>query len=289
MKRLLITGGSGFVGGHVMSQAKGKWDVFASYHTHPFTYTGVTPLPLNLGEERSIEAVVERIQPEVIIHTAVHGDIDICERHPEKAFHINATSTEIIAELCARMDCRLIYVSTDMVFDGEKGDYSETDDARPINVYGKTKLAAEKFVKSVCPNHVIARSALIYGPPVTGSNSFSERMINVLKSGGMMKLFTDQYRTPILVQNLAQALLELSELSFTGTIHLGGADRIDRFLFGKRLVDIKRLPADKITPAKMSDVRLDGPRPRDLSLNTRKAKGLIQTKLLGYYEGLKQA
>ena len=289
MKRLLITGGSGFVGGHVMSQARSKWDVFATYHDHPFSLTGAMPVPLNLGEEKQIETVIEKIQPEAIIHTAVMGDIDKCETDPEKTFHINATATEIIAELCATLECRLIYVSTDMVFDGERSDYSETDETCPINVYGKTKLAGEKFVRSVCADYVIARSALIYGPPITGSSSFSERMKHVLEGGGVMKLFTDQYRTPILVQNLAQALLELVDTSFNGTIHLGGANRIDRYSFGKRLVALKHFPEDQIKPVLMADVQMNAPRPRDVSLNTTKAKNVLNTKLLGYYEGLKQA
>ena len=230
MKRLFITGGSGFVGGHLLSQAQHEWDVFTTFHSRPLSFPGVAYLKLDLAMEKQIQNIVEKVQPDVIIHAAAWSDLDGCEKDPERAFHINATATEILGELSSRMSCRMIYISTDMVFNGEKGDYIESDETRPISVYGKTKLAGEKFVKSVCSNYVVARSALIYGSPVTGSNSFSERILARVQKGEKISLFTDQFRTPVLVQNLAQALLELAGHTFVGTLHLGGATKVNRTL-----------------------------------------------------------
>ncbi len=289
MKRLLITGGSGFVGGHLVAHAKGDWQVFAAYHSRPISPQGVTSLALDLADEKAIEDAVEKIQPNVIIHAAAWSNIDGCEKEPERAFHINATATEILAELTSRLDCRLVYVSSDMVFDGEIGDYKEDDDTRPVNVYGKTKLMGEKFIQSVCQNYVIARSALIYGHPMTNASSFSEIMLQTLRSGKIMPLFTDQFRTPILVQNLAQALLEIAGMSFTGTIHLGGSQRVDRYTFGCRLAVLSRFSETQCRAVSMADIPMAAPRPWDVSLNIHKAKRLLKTKLLGYFKGLEQA
>ena len=272
-----------------MAQAKDDWEVFATYQSRPISPPDVTPLALDLADEKAIEDAVEKIQPGVIIHAAAWTHIDECEKDPERAFHINATATEILAELTSRLGCRLVFVSSDMVFDGETGDYKEDDDTRPINIYGKTKLMGEKFIRSVCQNYVIARSALIYGHPMTNAGSFSETMLQTLRRGKIMPLFTDQFRTPILVQNLAQALLEIAGMTVTGTIHLGGGQRVDRYTFGRRLAVLNRFSEAQCRAVSMADIPLAAPRPRDVSLNIHKANRLLKTKLLGYFKGLEQA
>ena len=277
------------MGGHLIAQAKDEWEVFATYQSRPISPPDVTSLALDLADEKAIEDAVEKIQPNVIIHAAAWSNIDGCEKEPERAFHINATATEILAELTSRLGCRLVFVSSDMVFDGETGDYTEDDDTRPINVYGKTKLMGEKFIQSVCQNYVIARSALIYGYPVTNASSFSEITLQTLRSGKIMPLFTDQFRTPILVQNLTQALLEIAGMSFTGIVHLGGAQRVDRYTFGRRLAVLNRFSEAQCRAVSMADVPMAATRPRDVSLNIHKAKRLLNTKLLGYFKGLEQA
>jgi dTDP-4-dehydrorhamnose reductase len=250
---------------------------------------GVEAVPLDLADEKAIQRTMETIQPAAVIHTAAWSDLDGCKRDPKQAFHINATATEILAEMSSRLGCRLVYVSSDMVFDGGRGNYSEEDTPRPINVYGKTKLTGEKFIQSVCRDFAIARAALIYGKPVTGSNSFSEKIKQVVGTGEVMRLFTDQFRTPVLVENLAEALLELSENAFVGTIHLGGAERVNRYDFGLRLAELNHLPVELMKPVSMGDILMDAPRPRDVSLNTGLARKKLKIPLPGFREGLKHA
>jgi len=287
--RLLITGGSGFLGGHLVNQASGVWDVWTTWKTHRITIEGVQSVKLDISSEKAIQDLVEKLQPEVIIHTAAWSDLEKCEKDSERAFHINTTSTEIFAEVSKRTGSRLIFISSDMVFDGFRGNYKETDTANPINIYGKTKLTAEKFIETICTNYVIARSALIYGHPFTGSNSFSEKILNKISAGQTMPLFTDQYRSPILVQNLAEALLELSHSDFCGMIHLGGKERTDRYTFGKYLTDIKGYSQDLLKPVPMSTFKIKAPRPRDTSFDVSKAGSILNTPLLGIREGLKES
>jgi len=289
MKRLLVTGSSGFVGGHVLFQAWGEWKTFATYRTHPFSFPEVTTLSLDLEKEDEIYHLVEKVRPDVIIHCAAWADLEMCEKMPDRAFLINAKAAGILADMCSKLDCRLIYTSTDMVFDGEKGNYDESDKTNPINIYGETKLAGEEEIKRSCSNYVIARAALIYGPPLTGSNSFSERILKSVKRGEVVPLFNDQFRSPILVQNLAQALLELAGGEFEGVLHLGGADRVDRYTFGLRLAELKGFSKTLLKPVSMFETPTVAPRPCDTSLNISRARRLLKTRLLGYEEGLKQA
>ena len=213
------------------------------------------------------------------------------EEHRKEAFHINATATEVLAESVERIGGRFVYVSSDMVLDGAKGHYSEEDEARPINYYGHTKLAGERFVADLCSRFVVARSALIYGTPLesTSSNSFSKRILEKAKVGEEIPLFTDQYRSPILVQDLAAALIELADNDFNGMIHLGGKDRVDRYTFGLRLAEVKGFNSSLLKPYSMLDVSLPAKRPQDVSFNTEKAESLLKTCLHGYIEGILSA
>ncbi len=289
MKRLLVTGGSGLLGGHVMALAREKWQVFGTVYKNAFQMDGVEAVLMDLGDEASIQHAIEYTQPDAVIHTAAIRNIDFCETHPQKAFHINTSGTEIIAEAAARDSFRLIFVSSDMVFDGKKGMYSEKDSTNPINRYGSSKLTAEKFIITLCENYVIARSALIYGKSVTNSNSCSEELLNMWALGKPASLFTDQFRTPVLVNDLAEALLELAGNEYSGILHLGGAEKISRFAFGKKLAEIKGMPAHLCSPAVMADISFTGDRPVDVSLNIDLARDILTANLKSCTQGLKFA
>jgi len=277
MKRLLITGGSGFVGGHLLEAAKDQWEVFTTYKNRSLSREGVTCFKLDLAGEKQIESVMEKCRPEAVIHAAAMCIPDDCEQDPKKTYHVNATATEILAEQCVRYQSRLVFVSTDMVFDGKGRYYSESDETHPVNVYGQSKLVAEKFIRAVCTNSVIARSALIYGRPVTGSNSFSERILSRISKGESVSLFPDQFRSPVLVNDLANALLELAGNDWEGTIHLGGGTRVDRYTFGIRLAHLKGIPERLIKSESMNTHKATAPRPRDVSLDISLARKILKT------------
>jgi dTDP-4-dehydrorhamnose reductase len=287
-ERLLVTGGSGFVGGHMASAARNTWTVFATFHTHPFSIRGVTPVSLDLRDKNHIQNMIRQVKPKVVIHCAAYSDVDACQKDPELAFRINTESARVLGEAAEAAGSRLIYVSSDMVFDGDRGDYKESDPTHPINIYGESKLAGEGEVKMSCSDAVIARTALVYGSSVHDGHSFSEQLIQRIKHGGTVSLFHDQFRTPILVQNLVEALLELAGIDFRGSIHLGGAERTDRYTFGLKLAELNGLSTDKIKPVSMDETPLPAPRPRDASFNISKAKSLLKTRFLGCQEGLQR-
>jgi len=284
VKRLLITGGSGFLGSHLLHQAQGE--VYATYNRRRYETPVAHWVQLDLNQLNSIEPLLKEIKPSVVIHTAAMTDPDLCEREKQLARRVNTRATEALALACQAIGARLIYLSTDMVFDGERGNYSESDEPNPINFYGETKLEGERRVVANCPNSVIARSALIYGNAPSGKPSFSQWILERVRKGVEVPLFYDQYRTPLLVQNLAQALLELAEMDFTGLIHLGGSQRINRYDFGVKLVKAMGLPTSGLKRCSVEDVNLPAPRPRDASFNITRAKRILKTKLLSCDEGI---
>ena len=288
-KRILITGGSGFVGGHVIDQALGEWEIYATYQKHPFTIKGVNSIQLDLENDEKIFKAVKDIQPDVMVHTAACSDIDLCEKNKIRTFRINSEVTAQLAQLSTQIGCRMIYISSDMVYDGEKGNYSETDKTQPISVYGKSKLVGEENVIAYASNYAIARLALVYGPPKTGSNSFSEKILERVRRGKTMPLFTDQYRSPILVSNAAEALLELAESDFNGILNLGGSEKVDRYSFGLQLAEVRGFDRSILKPVSMSEVSFGVQRPRDISMDVSKATSILKTELLDCQEGLTKA
>jgi len=274
--KLLVTGGTGFLGGHVITQAKAHWQVFATFRTqHPKTEE-VSWIRMDLENTEHIFKIMDFISPQAVIHTAGMTQVDACEIEREKAFQINVIATEKIAEWCKKEKARLVFVSSDMVFDGEKGNYTESDIPNPLNWYGNTKAIAETRIFNIYPESVCARVALIYGKPALWGTSFSNELIKKLSCGEKVKLFTDQFRTPIDAPHLAQALLELAESSLTGTFHLGGPERIDRYTWGLQLAESYGLSLDLIEPIQMEDISWVAPRPRDVSLNISKVRQILK-------------
>lgn len=286
--RILISGGTGFLGGHLIRKANAGW------HTHGTFFRTQPSQPcadwhgIDLSNLALIEELIDRIKPSVVIHAAALANLDYCERNPSEAHAINYLASEKFADACTRHSIRFIFISTDMVYDGARGNYPESDLAAPTSVYGRSKIAAESAVNQRGGNFVIARIALNYGRPAAHGTSFSEWLDQRLRAGQNVPLFTDQFRSPILVDNLADLLLELAQNNFIGTINLGGPERMDRYTFGLKYCQICGLNPDLLQPLSMADLPQDAPRPRDVSMNTTRAQRLLKTRLLTIEEGIKQ-
>jgi dTDP-4-dehydrorhamnose reductase len=285
-KRLLVTGGTGFLGGHLLLQSVGEWDVFATVRSRHPAVPCVKWVRMDLADEKEIAGGFETVRPDAVIHAGAMSNVDLCETERERALAVNAKSSAVLARLCEKIGARMVFVSSDMVFDGGKGNYSETDPVGPVNYYGETKRIAEEWVLYGCTRAVCGRSALIYGTPAIGGTSFSYQMLKRLEAGKEVGLFSDQFRSPISVQSLASALLELASSPFTGIMHLGGTERINRFNFGLLMAEINGYPGSLIKPIRMDDNPSVAARPRDASLNVSAAVKSLKTKLPDCREGL---
>ncbi len=287
-EKLFITGGSGFLGGHLVALASQHYEVHATYFSHPAKSENVFWHFLDLKDKDQLKRTVQKIKPDIIIHNAAMANIDLCEVNKNLAHQVNYEATVTLAELIHTSGTRLIFISTDNVFDGQRGNYKETDPPNPVNYYGLTKFRAEEAIMDLCDNYVIARVALIYGFPHLQGNSFLVQVLRNVKSSTPIKGFTDQFRSPIYVVNLAEILLELTKTTWQGILHLGSPDRISRYDFIKLFFQIHKIENIPVIPVRMQDVQLKASRPSDLTLNINLAKNILKTPILDCQTGLKQ-
>ncbi len=276
--RMLVTGGSGYLGRWVVRLARADWDVAATYLTHPIDEPGAMWRRLDLRDEAAVAALVDEVRPAAIIHTAA------CNPGYGDDFEAtNATGTRHIARAAADCSARLVHLSSDVIFDGDKGNYVEQDPPTPITPYARSKALAEAEVIASGAEAVIARTSLIYGwrPTVDRHTGW---IVDGLKTGKPVRLFTDELRCPIWVESLAAAVIELASMSYTGVLHVAGAQPLSRYEFGARLLRFHGLDPGPAIPALSREIAPG--RPLDCTLDCARARSLLGTPLLGVDEVL---
>ena len=218
------------------------------------------------------ETTIKKIKPDRIIHLAAMTNVDQCEIHKDLAMEINYYSTKFLASEASKQNIFFLYVSTDYVFNGEKGNYKETDQRDPINYYGFTKLKAEEIVNGMPSEYCIARASVIYGStPAAGKVNFALWLLDKLKRKEQAKIVTDQWNSPTLNTNLAEMTLEVMERKITGIFHLSGAARINRYDFARQIAEAFNLNSNLIIPTTSAEFSWIAKRPKDSSLDTAKA------------------
>ncbi|MFQ6085288.1 MAG: dTDP-4-dehydrorhamnose reductase [Candidatus Bathyarchaeia archaeon] len=285
MEKILITGGSGLLGSKLADRLikGGRYEVTHTYLGRPFFPDS---LRLDVSDRSGVFGLIGRLKPDVVIHTAAQTNVDRCETNRKEAWAINAEGTRNIAEACARVNAKVIYLSTDYVFDGKRGMYTEEDEPNPISYYGLTKLEGENHVRTLCPDHLIARSSVLYGWHPWKPN-YVTWVIGSLREGKPISVVDDHYNSPTLADNLAEVLERIVERDVRGILHTAGAERIDRYSFALRIARIFGLDEHLITPIKMKDLKAwIARRPEDSSLNVKKAERDLGVRLLGIKEGL---
>ena len=207
-RRLLIIGGSGLVGSTLAKYAQNDYEIHLTVNTNTsiekFQFTII-----HLPEESSkLMNLISDFKPDVIVHTVAHPSVDWCEENPELANSLHVDITKIIADSAKKIDSKLIYLSTEWVFGGELGKkYTELDIPNPINHYGNTKLEAEKIVLNSNPKNVVLRPAVIYG--WHKKSRFTNWILTSLKEKKIVDSHIDQYNTPTLVDDLANAIIKI--------------------------------------------------------------------------------
>ncbi len=256
-------------------------EVFSGYaHSGPMFGQAVS---FNLEDNKGISDLMERIKPEVVIHSAALTDVDLCEREKDLAYRLNVEGTRALAQAAEKAGSFLIYISTDYIFDGSRGMYREDDRADPVSYYGYTKLQGEQFCRGC-----IARTCVTYGSrPASGKVNFALWLINSLKSGQNIRVVRDQFITPTLNTSLARMVLEIADKRLCGVYHLAGATRISRYDFALELAREFDLDHSLILPSRMKDLKWTARRPMDSSLDTSKAVAELMEKPLAINEALK--
>ncbi|MCW4018263.1 MAG: dTDP-4-dehydrorhamnose reductase [Candidatus Bathyarchaeota archaeon] len=278
--KLLITGASGLYGSKLAETALGRqYQVYAVHNQHSAAH-GV-PVQLDITEKAKVEKEISEIKPDAVVHAASMTNVDECDLSRELAWKINVEGTRNVAQAAEASKAFFLYISTDYVFDGEKGRYKETDLPSPINYYAYTKLKAEESVKGALINYCIARPSVIYGATTAaGKINFALWILNKLKNKEEIKVFVDQYNSPTLNTSLVDMTLEVLERRLTGVYHLSGASRISRYDFALSLAKTFGLDEALLVPARMKELSFPAKRPKDSSLNTAKAQRTLKSKPL---------
>ena len=285
--KLLITGASGLYGSKLAQIALAKgFEVYSCDIQNLSVYGSF--VKLDISDKALVEEAFKSIKPDVVVHAATLTDVDKCELNKELAWKVNVEGTKNIVEAAKCAGSFLVYISTDYVFNGEKGRYKETDKPDPINYYGVTKLKAEEIVKTQ-PEYFIARPSVIYGStPAAGKVNFALWLIETLRKGEHVKIVIDQWNTPTLNTNLAEMTLEVVERRLTGTFHLCGATRVSRFEFAQQIADAFDLDKGLIDKVLSSQFKWPAKRPMDSSLDTSKAQKTLRCKPLEMADALKR-
>jgi len=278
--KLLITGASGLYGSKLAELATARnYAVYSGYSRDQPAF-GV-PIHFDVSDKSRVEEVFKKVNPDVVVHAAALTDVDKCEIDKELAWKINVEGIRNISEAVNVSRAFLVYISTDYVFNGETGQYKETDRVDPINYYGFTKMKAEGLVKDLVAEYCIARASVIYGStPAAGKINFALWVLNKLKKNEQAKIVTDQWNSPTLNTNIADMTLEIIERKLTGIFHLSGATRINRYDFAKQIAERFNLNSNLISPAISAEFSWVAKRPRDSSLDTSKAQQTLKNKPL---------
>jgi dTDP-4-dehydrorhamnose reductase len=272
--RLLLTGASGQLGGYLLRRRseQGAATVAWSGQRHGELF-GCPLRPVDLTDPDAIASAFREARPDYIVHAAALAGVADCHRGPERAERINTRGSAVLAELADRAKARFVFVSTDMVFDGERGNYREEDVTAPLSVYGRTKAAAEQAVLA-CSRGVVARLSLLFGPSLIGRPTFFDEQVSALRTSRSVILFHDEWRTPLSLPVAAQGLLALAASDRVGVVHLGGPERLSRLEMGQRLaVFLHADPALLVSTSRTSAAAAE-PRPRDLSLDSSRWRHL---------------
>lgn len=285
--RLLITGGSGLLGGSLLRLGRDRHQIHATLRRHPLPGDGVQPLPLDLTQGKAVSQALAEVRPQAVIHAAALTEVDYCEDHREEAWEQNVVATDNLARGAAALGCPLIYISTDFIFDGRRGGYSEEDAPNPLNYYALTKLEGEERVRRAGGDYLIARTT-IYGWNSQPKTSFPEWIIQELRAGRRPRLFVDLFWSPIFADNLARALYEAVDQGLRGLYHIAGRERCSRFAFGQALMEQMGCDRERVVAGRIEETPPRAPRPRDCSLNVAKAQAALSEPLLGVAEGLAQ-
>ena len=289
MEKILITGISGFLGWNLAQRLKDQYHVYGTCLDNPVSIPGVEVFTFDLSEWSKIERLCEAVNPSVIVHTAAYSNPDYCELHHKEALTLNTFASRELAKAANRLGSRLIYTSTDFVFNGSRGEYSEADDPAPINYYGKTKFLAELEIMNHCSHYVTLRIGTLYGRGNGIRPNFFETLEKQLLAGKKPTCIVDQYRTFLFVEDAVQVIRQLiAEKTLKGLFHLGGPERASRVQFAETLCATLRVSGNLIEKVRLADFPSAAARPPDCSLNSNKITKTLDLNLRSISQALDQ-
>ena len=283
--RILITGASGLLGINLALETTRRHTVFGTVNHHTLSTNAFTVIQADLLAPGAAERLLESTQPDWVIHCAALANLDACEADPLLAQQLNTDLPRTLASYVARSGARLIHVSTDSVFDGLRGGYSEDDIPIPVGVYSRTKLNGELVVAEADPTAIIARVNL-FGWSLTGNRSLAEFFYNNLSHGKQVMGFTDVFFCPLLANDLAGIFVEMLERQLSGLYHVVSSESLSKYDFGVRLAERFNLDGSLINPTLVNQSGLKAVRSPNLALRSDKLALALGEPLPSFSTGL---
>jgi dTDP-4-dehydrorhamnose reductase len=269
---IVVTGASGLLGVSVLTLARDRGrEAVGICHRNLLRVPGTRISEVDLTNRQAVRTFFEPLQPESIIHCAAATDVDWCEDHPELAEQVNVQASSFLAEIAHELNARFVYISTDSVFDGKRGNYSETDQPAPGSVYAKSKWRGEQEVLRRHSSPLIVR-VNIYGWNAQPKHSLAEWVLDEIRAGKQVRGFADVYFCPLLANDLAEVLLTMLDRGFSGLYHVVSSERISKYDFVRRVALTFNLGMDCVEPISILAAKLRAPRPIDPSLSTEKIR-----------------
>jgi dTDP-4-dehydrorhamnose reductase len=277
-KKILITGGQGFIGGRLAADLAGDHDVRAAARAKGESGA----LALDAADPDSVRAICQDIRPAAIVHLAGLKDLKYCESHADETQRQNTRSTQLLADQAKELGAFLIFISSDYVFDGERGGYAEDDATCPATVYGRSKADAETYLKATLPGRsAILRSSAIYGK----GGRFFDWIVRSLEQGQPVDAFEDAIFTPTHISDVIYAFRWLIRTERPGVYHVANPEPVSRFQMARAVARHYGFPDDLVRPARVADAGL--PIARDNSLNSARTSQIMERAFLTLAEGLK--
>ncbi len=283
--KLLLTGAGGLLGGELARLLAARHALTALVGRRPAPL-GLDARRADLAEPEALAALLDELRPEVLVHAAALADPDACERDPARASLVNSLACGELARLCRARRCRLVLLSTDLVFDGARPWAREDRPARPLQAYGRSKLEGERLALEAWPETAVVRSALVYGRGHGERGTASESVAWALAAGRPARLFEDQFRTPVDAVSLADLLERLLQRGGRGLFHAGGPERLSRLDLGRRVAKLLGLDAGLLVPMRQGDLP-GAPRPADVALHSARARAELGWEPRGVEQALR--
>jgi len=287
MSRFVVTGASGLLGLNLSLQISNNDEVLGIANTSPLKGLPFEIQIMDLVSDNFEEEVLEIYKPDAVIHCAAIANLEECEKNPELAYHTNAVVPGEIALQCRKRGVKFVHISTDAVFDGRSGNYSEHDRTNPLSVYAKTKRAGEENVQIHNPEAIIAR-VNFFGWSLSGTRSLGEFFINNLFSKNPINGFIDVNFCPLYVSHLSDLLLEMVKADLSGIYHVVSSDHMTKYEFGCAIADQFGLDQTLIHPISVTKSNLMAERSLNLTLSTKKLSSDLNRSIPTILQGIEQ-
>ena len=272
-KKLLLTGASGFLGYHLLRVFAADWEIYGITNSTHIDFAAATAVKCDITNYIELGNYIDDIEPDAVIHTAAIADANFCQNNKELSFSVNVDASKNLAGICCDFQIPFAFTSTDLVFDGKKGMYTEADDKNPLSVYGEQKAVAEDEILNIYAEATVFRLPIMFGNPNANSGNYLHKFITQLKAGETATLFNDEYRSVCGAQSIAKGLHQLLGKT-SGILHLAGNERLSRFEFGMKAIDSFGLNRELVKQMSQKEIVNMAPRPADVSLNISKAVSL---------------